>query len=113
MKVIKVSALRARGLRPVGRVAEPPGVGLAPQTTNEKKTDTMKKEILPDPQTVEPQISPCPLRPEPALTARCSVRPVAGNTGFQGGKIEAQPRLYTFAEFSVRVDDDFDPFTRN
>jgi hypothetical protein len=38
---------------------------------------------------------------------------VAGNTGFQGGKIEAQPRLYTFAEVSVRVDDDFDPFTQN
>src|SRR5208283_2069756 len=27
---------------------------------------------------------------------RCSVRPAAGNTGLRGGKIEAQPRHYTF-----------------
>ena len=55
MKVIKVSALRERGLRPVGRVAEPPGVGLAPQTTNERKTDTMKTYILRNAKSVEPQ----------------------------------------------------------
>ena len=42
MKVKVVPALRERGLRPVGRVAEPQVVGLAPQTTNERKADTMK-----------------------------------------------------------------------
>jgi hypothetical protein len=58
-----------------------------------------------------PQLRQKPLQSR--FAARCSVRPVAGNTRFQGGKIEAQPRLYTFTEVSVRVDDDFDPFTQN
>ena len=76
MKVKKVSALRERGLRPAGRVAEPQVVGLAPQTTKERKANTMKKYILRDPQTVEPQKSkpnlplPCP---QPGLTALVNV----------------------------------------
>jgi len=69
MKVKQVSALRERGLRPEMRVAEPQVVGLAPQTTNERKANTMKTYILRDPKTVEPQTSPRPLRPDPALTA--------------------------------------------
>src|ERR1017187_9227301 len=69
MKRVKVSALRERGLRPVGRDAEPQVVGLAPQTTNERRANTMKTYILRDPQSVEPQTSPRPLRPDPALTA--------------------------------------------
>src|SRR5664279_3081329 len=75
MKRVKVSALRSeRGLRPVGRVAEPPVVGLAPQTTkNDRKANTMKTYILRDPKTVEPQTSLRPLRPEPGLTALVNV----------------------------------------
>src|ERR1035437_10445980 len=69
MKRVKVSALRERGLRPVVRVAEPQVVGLPPQTTNERKADTMKTYILRENKTVEPQKSPRPLRPDPALTA--------------------------------------------
>jgi hypothetical protein len=71
MKVIKVSALRERGLRPAGRDAEPQVVGLAPQTTNERKADTMKTYILRENKSVEPQKSTphSPLRPEPGLTA--------------------------------------------
>src|SRR5690242_13972716 len=65
MKRVKVSALRSkRGLRPVEQVAEPPVVGLTPQTTMmTKRTDTMKSYILRDPKTVEPQTP----RPPPAL----------------------------------------------
>src|ERR1035437_3578432 len=75
MKVKAVSALRSgRGLRPVGRVAEPQVVGLAPQTTmNDRRANTMKTYILRDPKTVEPQTSPRPLRPEPGLTALVNV----------------------------------------
>jgi len=77
MKVIKVSALRERGLRPVGRVAEPQVVGLAPQTTNERKANIMKTYILRNSKTVEPQKStphlPPPPRPEPGLTALVDV----------------------------------------
>ena len=56
MKGKAVSALRSkRGLRPVMRVAEPPVVGLTPQTTNEWKANTMKTYILRHSQPVEPQ----------------------------------------------------------
>src|ERR1035438_5236668 len=82
MKRVKVSALRERGLPPAGRDAEPQVVGLAPQTTNERRANTMKTYILRAPQTVEPQKStphlPRP-RPEPGLTALVDVicgRPV-------------------------------------
>ena len=44
-------------MRPVGREAEPQVVGLAPKTTNERRTNTMKTYILRDSQTVEPQKS--------------------------------------------------------
>src|SRR6185295_16162939 len=55
MKAKAVSVPRdKRGLRRV-RGAEPPVVGPAPQTTNERKTDTMKTYILRDPNSVEPQ----------------------------------------------------------
>ena len=49
--------------------AEPQVVGLTPQTTNERKTDTMKTYILRDPKPVEPQKSTRPPRPEPARPA--------------------------------------------
>jgi len=55
MKVNKVSALRVkRGLRRVNG-AEPQVVGLTPQTTDERKTDTMKTYILRGSKPVEPQ----------------------------------------------------------
>src|SRR5437762_11358545 len=67
MKAKAVSALRSkRGLRPVVRDAEPQVVGLAPQTTNERRANTMKTYILRDPKTVEPQ---SPLHPNPVVTA--------------------------------------------
>src|ERR1039457_6324002 len=76
MKRVKVSALRERGLPPAGRDAEPQVVGLAPQTTNERRANTMKTYILRAPQTVEPQKSTPhlpPPRPEPGLTALVDV----------------------------------------
>jgi hypothetical protein len=36
---------------------------------NDRRANTMKTYILRDPKTVEPQTSPRPLRPDPALTA--------------------------------------------
>ena len=66
MKVKAVSALRSkRGLHRVSGV-EPQVVGLTPQTTDERKTDTMKTYILRDPKPVEPQKSTRPPRPKPA-----------------------------------------------
>ena len=53
MKVKAVSALRERGLRPDGRVADPPVVELAPQTARERKANTMKTYILRHPKAVE------------------------------------------------------------
>ena len=58
MKGEAVSALREeRGLRRVSG-AEPQVVGLAPQTTAERRANTMKTYLLRDPQTVEPQKRP-------------------------------------------------------
>ena len=58
MKGKAVSALRSkRGLRPGKEDAEPPVVGLTPQTTNERGANTMKTYILRDPKTVEPHFS--------------------------------------------------------
>ncbi len=72
MKVKAVSALRSeRGLRPVMRVAEPQVVGLTPQTTDERKTDIMKRYILRGPKPVEPQKS---IR-LPRARARCAGDP--------------------------------------
>src|SRR5271167_3515149 len=66
MKVKAVSALRSkRGLHRVNG-AEPQVVGLTPQTTDERKTDTMKTYILRDPKAVEPQKSTRSPRPKPA-----------------------------------------------
>src|SRR5688572_29966884 len=73
MKARKVSVLRRkRGLRPVVRVAEPPVVGLTPQTTVDRRTDTMKTYLLREPQTVEPQKARRTPRPRgvPAVPAR-------------------------------------------
>jgi hypothetical protein len=65
MKAKAVSALRSeRGLRRVSG-AEPQVVGLTPQTTDERKTDTMKKYILRDPKPVQPQKASRPNRPQP------------------------------------------------
>ena len=58
MKAKAVSALRSkRGLRRVSG-AEPQVVGLAPQTTTERRANTMKTYLLRDPQTVERQKRP-------------------------------------------------------
>jgi len=70
MEVKVVSALRSeRGLRPVMRVAEPQVVGLTPRTTDERKTDIMKRYILRGPKPVEPQKSIRPPRARPAAPA--------------------------------------------
>src|SRR5512134_3500299 len=56
MKARKVSALRSkRGLRPVEQEAEPPVVGLTPQTTMIRRTDTMKTYLLRQSKPVERQ----------------------------------------------------------
>ena len=56
MKASEVTALRSKyGLRPARRDAEPQVVGLTPQTTNERRANTMKTYILRDPKTVELQ----------------------------------------------------------
>src|ERR1035438_6267942 len=55
MKVKQVSALRSkRGLRRANG-AEPPVVGLTPQTTMKRKANTMKTYILREPKPVESQ----------------------------------------------------------
>jgi hypothetical protein len=55
MKASKVSALRSkRGLHRVSG-AEPQVVGLTPQTTNERRANTMKTYLLRAPKTVESQ----------------------------------------------------------
>jgi hypothetical protein len=55
MNVNKVSASRVkRGLRQVSD-AKPQVVGHAPETTDERETNTMKKYILPRAKPVEPQ----------------------------------------------------------
>jgi len=73
MKVKKVSALRVKhGLHRVNG-AEPQVVGLTPQTTDERKTDTMKTYILRPPKTVEPQKSIRSPRPKPAASATIAV----------------------------------------
>ena len=67
MKANKVSALRSeRGLHRVSG-AEPPVVGLTPQTTNEWKANIMKTYILRQPKPVEPQKATHPPRPKPAV----------------------------------------------
>ena len=56
MKPAKVSALRSeRGLRFAVRIAEPPVVGLTPQTTNARRTDTMSTYLLRNRSKVQPQ----------------------------------------------------------
>jgi transposase len=67
MKANKVSAFRVkRGLRRVSG-AEPQVVGLTPQTTDERKTDTMKTYILRPAKPVEPQKSSPATQPKPAV----------------------------------------------
>ena len=66
MKVKAVSALRSkRGLHRANG-AEPQVVGLTPQTTDIRKTDTMKTYILRTAKPVELQKSSRPPRPKPA-----------------------------------------------
>ena len=56
MKAKAVSALRSkRGLRPGLQEAEPQVVGLTPQTTNDRRTDTMKTYLLRQLKAVESQ----------------------------------------------------------
>ena len=55
MKVKQVSALRSKRGLPRVNGAEPQVVGLTPQTTDIRKTDTMKTYILRQPKTVESQ----------------------------------------------------------
>src|ERR1017187_9563638 len=74
MKANKVSALRSkRGLHRVNG-AEPQVVGLTPQTTDIRKTDTMKTYILRQPKTVEPQKSNRSPRPQPAAPVTAAAR---------------------------------------
>ena len=74
MKANKVSALRSkRGLRRVNG-AEPQVVGLTPQTTDNRKTDTMKTYILRQIKAVEPEKSSRPPRLKPAAPAPPGVR---------------------------------------
>src|SRR5437773_1825527 len=70
MKARKVPALRSkRGLLPGEREAEPQVVGLAPQTTGKRRTDTMKTNKLREPKTDEPQSPPQKsLRHDPSAT---------------------------------------------
>ncbi len=71
MKAKMVPALRdKRGLRRAS-AAEPQVVGLTPQTTKKRKTDTMKTCILRPEKTVEPQTAARPRRavPPPAEPA--------------------------------------------
>ena len=83
-----MSALRRkRGLRRVSG-AEPQVVGLAPQTTNERRANTMKTYILRDPRAVEPQkprsraATPLPAAPAipPGITTILG-RPAAAGGG--------------------------------
>src|ERR1035437_2180083 len=67
MKANKVSALRSkRGLHRVNG-AEPPVVGLAPQTTNDRKADTMKTYILLKSEPVQSQIITAPAGAKPLV----------------------------------------------
>src|SRR6187402_3008853 len=69
MKAKAVSALRSkRGLRRASG-AEPQVVGLTPQTTNDRRTDTMKTYLLRQPQTVESQNVRRPSRPRRVAAA--------------------------------------------
>src|SRR5450755_980225 len=78
MKVNKVSTLRSkRGLHRVS-CAEPQVVGHTPQTTNERKTDTMRTYILRHFQPVQPQKSPRPLHPKPAALAAATATAILG-----------------------------------
>src|SRR5664279_3168130 len=84
MKVKQVSALRSkRGLHRVNG-AEPQVVGLTPQTTNIRKTDTMKTYILRQPKPVESQKpARVPRRKTPPVTTINIVlgRPPAPTSG--------------------------------
>ena len=84
MKVKAVSALRSkRGLHRVNG-AEPQVVGLTPQTTDIRKTDTMKTYILRPIKPVEPQKSirtPRPKTVGPVITTVPLVRPEAAVKG--------------------------------
>jgi len=77
MKGKAVSALRSkRGLRPMIEAAEPPVVGLTPQTTvMTERTDTMKTYLLRETKSVEPQSARRAARTRPATA---TVREVLG-----------------------------------
>ena len=78
MKAKAVSALWSnRGLRRVSG-AEPQVVGLAPQTTNERRTNTMKTYLLRDPKAVEPQIRALRPPPDPQTQALAEAALAAG-----------------------------------
>src|ERR1035441_10887269 len=80
MKANKVSALRSkRGLHRANG-AEPQVVGLTPQTTDIRKTDTMKTYILRQAKPVEPQKPTRAARPQAAVATTTSAllgRPAA------------------------------------
>src|ERR1017187_2934245 len=85
MKANKVSALRSkRGLHRASG-AEPQVVGHAPQTTNDRKADSMKTYILHNPKPVEAQKSSRPARPAPtgAIVGRRAT-PINGSVLFTG-----------------------------
>ena len=76
MKAKVVSGLRSeRGLRPEERAAEPQVVGLTPQTTENRKANTMKTYLLLDPNAVEPQ-NPQRARPSQPTSSPAPAAPV-------------------------------------
>ena len=83
MKVKLVPALRSkRGLRRVSG-AEPQVVGLTPQTTEQRKADTIKIYILRDPKAVERETPPQkPVHENPPV--RAPVDPLTGLILFIG-----------------------------
>jgi hypothetical protein len=83
MKAKAVSALRSkRGLHRVNG-AEPPVVGLTPQTTHERRANTMQTYLLRVPKTVEPQS----VRSRAGITAGNTEPDTAPSSGEQFTKV--------------------------
>src|SRR5664279_3632220 len=96
MKVKQVSALRSkRGLHRVNG-AEPQVVGLTPQTTNIRKTDTMKTYILREPKPVESQ--------KPGRAPRRKTQPATTTTDVLGRPPAPTHDRVLFTGFDVHTD---------
>ena len=91
MKAKEVPALRSkRGLHRASG-AEPPWVGLAPQTMKEKKADTMKTYLLKTSPTVEPKAGPKPARQKPSTSTSMAG---ASSRGSQPSPPASEPALF-------------------